>query len=75
MKRAAVAAPPKGVATATKRAKKQNAHAVNVYTGESVKGVKFSPNGLTIVSCGVDKTIKVWGAGVTPDTIPSLSNQ
>ena len=39
---------------------KQNAHA-QVY-GESIRAVQFSPDGSTIVSCGVDKTIKVWDA-------------
>ena len=45
------------------KAEQQNAHAqVN---GESIKAVQFSPDGLTIVSCGVDETIKVWDAGVS----------
>ena len=44
------------------KAEKQNAHAEQ--HGESIKAVQFSPDGSTIVSCGVDKTIKVWDAGV-----------
>ena len=39
---------------------KQNAHAVKSIFGESIKDVKFSPDGSKIVSCGVDQTIKVW---------------
>ena len=31
-----------------------------MYSGESIKDVKFSPDGSKIVSCGVDQTIKVW---------------
>ena len=46
------------------KAERQNAHAWNEY-GESIKAVQFSPDGSTIVSCGVDKTIKVWDAGVS----------
>jgi len=41
-------------------AEKQNAHAQKF--GESIKDVKFSPDGTKIVSCGVDQTIKVWDA-------------
>ena len=40
---------------------KQNAHEEKY--GESIKAVQFSPDGTKIVSCGVDKTIKVWDAG------------
>ena len=42
---------------------KQNAHAVATNSYESIKDVKFSPDGSKIVSCGVDQTIKVWDAG------------
>ena len=50
---------------------KQNAHAVNLL-GESIKDVKFSPDGSKIVSCSVDKTIKVWDAGTIGPTTPFL---
>ena len=40
------------------KAEKQSAHAQQY--GQSIKAVQFSPDGLTIVSCGFDKTIKVW---------------
>ena len=42
------------------KAEKQNAHAQKY--GESIKAVQFSPDGSTIVSCGVDQTIKIWDA-------------
>ena len=44
------------------KAEKQNAHAQKY--GESIKAVQFSPDGSTIVSCGVDQTLKVWDLGV-----------
>ena len=55
------------------KAEKQNAHAQKY--GESIKAVQFSPDGSTIVSCGVDQTLKVWDAGTPspPDRSPSLS--
>ena len=53
------------------KAEKQNAHAQKF--GESIKAVQFSPDGSTIVSCGVDKTIKVWDAGVGTDTLQPLT--
>ena len=49
------------------KAEKQNAHAQQLF--ESIKAVQFSPDGETIVSCGVDKTIKVWDAGVSALTL------
>ena len=46
------------------KAEEQNAHAMGGRLNrESIKAVQFSPDGSTIVSCGVDKTIKVWDAG------------
>ena len=45
------------------KAEKQNAHAAQY--GESIKAVQFSPDGTKIVSCGVDKTIKVWDSGAS----------
>ena len=51
------------------KAEKQNAHAQKY--GESIKAVQFSPDGSTIVSCGVDQTLKVWGAGACTLT-PSI---
>ena len=51
------------------KAEKQNAHAQHQY-GESIRAVQFSPDGSTIVSCGVDKTIKVWDAGTIAHCIP-----
>jgi hypothetical protein len=48
------------------KAEKQNAHAmvVGFMGGQSIAAVQFSPDGSTIVSCGADKTIKVWDAGM-----------
>jgi len=58
------------------KAEKQNAHAQDMF-GESIKAVHFSPDGSTIVSCGADKTIKVWDAGTlarhVPHQCPKLS--
>ena len=54
------------------KAEKQNAHAEKY--GESIKAVQFSPDGSTIVSCGVDQTIKVWDAGVNADTLQPLTH-
>ena len=51
-------------------AEKKNAHAVQY--SESITGVQFSPDGAKIVSCGVDKMIKVWGAPPAPDCQPQL---
>ena len=52
------------------KAEKQNAHAQKY--GESIKAVQFSPDGSTIVSCGVDQTLKVWDAGIPARLIPHL---
>ena len=46
-------------ATLELKVEKQNAHAEK--KNASIRDAKFSPNGKTIVSCGVDQTIKVWG--------------
>ena len=53
------------------KAEKQNAHAQKY--GESIKAVQFSPDGSTIVSCGVDQTLKVWDAGVLALTLQLLA--
>ena len=51
---------------------KQNAHARYVRSGPSgCTAVQFSPDGSTIVSCGVDQTLKVWDAGVSALTHPN----
>ena len=48
------------------KAEKQRAH------GDLVRSVAFSPDGTTIVSGSDDKTIKVWDAGVSTDTLQPL---
>ena len=53
-----------GAASLELKAEKQNAHA-QVLNFQSIKAVQFSPDGSTIVSCGGDKTIKVWDAGAS----------
>ena len=40
----------------------QNAHS------RSITSVAFSPDGKTIVSCSVDKSIKVWDSGTCDET-------
>ena len=50
------------------KAEKQSAHS------DFVRSVAFSPDGTTIVSGSSDKTIKVWDAGVSTDTL-QLSDQ
>jgi len=45
---------------------KQSAHSEGVFS------VAFSPDGATIVSGSLDKTLKVWDAGVKADTRPNL---
>ena len=47
---------------------KENAHS------DYINSVGFNHDGTKIVSGSDDKTIKVWGAGVTPDTIQTLPN-
>ena len=56
------------------KAEKQNAHAQEY--GQSITDVKFSPDGTKIVSCGVDRTIKVWDAGRLdlPDPKPTKTD-
>ena len=54
-------------ATLELKAKKQSAHSGNV------RSVAFSPDGKTIVSGSRDKTIKVWDAGVSTDTLQPLA--
>ena len=51
------------------KAEKQSAHSGEIFS------VGFNHDGTKIVSGSGDKTIKVWGAGVTPDTTQSLPNQ
>ena len=62
-------APVPAAASLELKAEKQNAHAQKY--GESIKAVQFSPDGSTIVSCGVDQTLKVWDAGVSALTHPN----
>ena len=47
---------------------KENAHSGYVYS------VAFSPDGKTIVSGSGDKTLKVWDAGVSTDTLQPLAH-
>ena len=47
---------------------KENAHS------KVITSVGFNNDGTKIVSGSIDQTIKVWGAGVTPDTTQSLPN-
>ena len=56
--------PTRATASLELKAEKQSAHS------SSVKSVAFSPDGATIVSGSVDKTIKVWDAGVSALTHP-----
>ena len=49
------------------KAEKQNAHS------RAVASVAFSPDGKTIVSGSGDKTLKVWDAGVSTDTLHPLA--
>ena len=49
------------------KAEKQSAHS------GWVRSVAFSPDGKTIVSGSEDKTIKVWDAGVSTDTLQPLA--
>ena len=51
------------------KAEKQSAHSGEIFS------VGFNHDGTKIVSGSGDKTIKVWGAGVSPDTIHSQRNQ
>ena len=48
---------------------KENAH------NNRITSVDFNKDGDKIVSGSWDKTIKVWGAGVTPDTTQLPPNQ
>ena len=48
------------------KAEKQSAHS------REVMSVAFSPDGKTIVSGSVDKTLKVWDAGTPAHLIPHL---
>ena len=48
---------------------KENAH------NDRITSVDFNNDGTKIVSGSFDRTIKVWGAGVTADTTQSLLNQ
>ena len=47
---------------------KENTHS------KAIKSVGFNNDGTKIVSGSYDQTIKVWGAGVTPDTTQSPPN-
>ena len=49
------------------KAEKRRAHS------DCVSSVAFSPDGKTIVSGSRDKTIKVWDAGVSTDTLQPLA--
>ena len=50
------------------KAEKQSAHSGEIFS------VDFNHDGTKIVSGSGDQTIKVWGAGVSADTIQSLPN-
>ena len=54
-------------ATLELKAEKESAHS------DRVQSVAFSPDGKTIVSGSLDKTIKVWDAGVSTDTLQPLA--
>ena len=49
------------------KAEKQSAHS------DTVSSVAFSPDGKSIVSGSADKTLKVWDAGVSTDTLQPLA--
>ena len=50
------------------KAEKQSTHSKAIFS------VGFNHDGTKIVSGSGDKTIKVWGAGVMPDTTQSMPN-
>ena len=59
------ALPPSFAGTLELKASKENAHS------RAIASVAFSPDGKTIVSGSLDKTIKVWDAGEPLSTIPT----
>ena len=61
-------APVLAAASLELKAEKQSAHS------DPVLSVAFSPDGKTIVSGSRDKTLKVWDAGVSIDTVQPLAH-
>ena len=60
-------APVLAAASLELKAEKQRAHS------DCINSVAFSPDGKTIVSGSEDQTIKVWDAGVSALTHPTLT--
>ena len=63
-----LSAPTLAAASLELKAEKQSAHS------NYVTSVAFSPDGKTIVSGSYDKTLKVWDAGVSTDTLQPLAH-
>ena len=62
-----LSAPTLAAASLELKAENENAHS------ECINSVAFSPDGKTIVSGSEDQTIKVWDAGVSALTHPTLT--
>ena len=70
-----LSAPTLAAASLELKAEKQRAHQNRTKweEGHGINSVAFSPDGKTIVSGSEDQTIKVWDAGVSALTHPTLT--